>query len=712
MTPPAEAAVRSAEPAAERGVEPTAVRPAEPTVEPRYHPALDGLRGLAVAAVLAYHGGFAWMRGGYLGVSAFFTLSGFLITALLLAEHRATGRVSLRRFWARRARRLAPAALLALAGIVAFGATVATPEQVAELRADVLAALGQAANWRFVLAETSYGELGAAPSPVQHFWSLAIEEQLYLFLPLVLVGLLRAGRGRRAPVLVALGALAALSVAASAWLAGGDVDRAYFGTDARAAEVLVGALLAVLVAPGGGAAGARLRHRVTRPAGPIRGPAASSALALAALVGAARAWSRLPQTSPVLYRGGLALHALAIALVIRSALRPGPVRTVLGAAPLRVLGRISYGVYLYHWPVFLWLTPERTGLGTGSLFVLRVGITVAVAALSHALVEQPVRERRLLAGPVSALPARRGPGGRRRSRLGPALRPGPAGAGALAATAVALAVVAVTARPPPPTIDFAAARSSLASPVGPSFPATAPPTGSGGAPAPVVAGFGDSTALMATWALQTWSRDSSAVTVVDGSTVLGCGLPRGGPRRHGGSVEQPTEACETRTQGWPGLVQRHGIDVAVVQFGPWEVIEHALPGDDRWRAPGDPVFDRWLRDEISAAATVLDSAGVPVVWLTSPPFGTASWLERDGVEHRAGTARFNEIVLEVARNQPGMRVVDVAAYFAAVPNRIEDLGLRPDGVHFTQTSAVAVGRWLGPAVLQAARAPAGTVVGP
>src|SRR5467141_2308611 len=147
--------------------------------------ALDGLRGLAVAAVLLYHSQFGFARGGYLGVSLFFTLSGFLITSLLLTQAREQHRVQLGRFWARRARRLLPAATLALAGVLLYGATIASGDQLRYLRVDVLATLGYVANWRFYFSGQSYARLFASPSPVLHFWSLAIEEQFYLVFPLL-----------------------------------------------------------------------------------------------------------------------------------------------------------------------------------------------------------------------------------------------------------------------------------------------------------------------------------------------------------------------------------------------------------------------------------------------------------------------------------------------------------------------------------------------
>jgi len=153
----------------------------------KHQPGLDGLRGLAVAGVVAFHAGFSWATGGFLGVSTFFTLSGFLITSLLVAERASTGRIALGAFWARRARRLLPASLATLLGVAALASWLATPEQLADLRGDVLGALFYVANWRFILDGQSYGELFATPSPVLHFWSLAIEEQLYIFFPLVVV---------------------------------------------------------------------------------------------------------------------------------------------------------------------------------------------------------------------------------------------------------------------------------------------------------------------------------------------------------------------------------------------------------------------------------------------------------------------------------------------------------------------------------------------
>ncbi len=351
-------------------------------------PALDGLRGLAVAGVLLFHGGFAWAGGGFLGVSIFFTLSGFLITSLLLQEHERgrpgrRNRISLRRFWARRARRILPAALIALGFVALYGMTVADAQQARQLPADGLSALTQVANWRFVLSNHSYASLFSAPSPVQHFWSLAIEEQFYLVFPLILVTTFTVTRGSRRTLGIVVGVLALGSalLAAGLFTPGQDPSRSYYGTDTRAVELLVGVLLAIALTG---------RDRLARRSVRITAAAVGSA----ALVTLVAAWTLVGQGDALLYRGGLPLHAVLVAAVIIAVLVPGPVRTALGTPPLRALGLISYGVYLYHWPIFLWLTPERTGLDGAALFGERMVLTITVAMASYFWIEQPIRHGR------------------------------------------------------------------------------------------------------------------------------------------------------------------------------------------------------------------------------------------------------------------------------------------------------------------------------
>ena len=225
-------------------------------------PGLDGLRGLAVAGVICFHGNWPWMQGGYLGVSLFFTLSGFLITSLLLVEQQRTGGISLRRFWGRRFRRVLPAAWLTLLAVVIAGWFLLDAEQVSAFRDDVRASFLQVSNWRFLFEGQSYGDLFRSPSPVLHFWSLSIEEQLYLLYPLLLVGLLAVARGRRHLAALVLGIGALLSWGLPVLL-GASLDRIYYGTDTRALAPLLGAFLAIAVKP--------WHHRTRLPRGARHG---------------------------------------------------------------------------------------------------------------------------------------------------------------------------------------------------------------------------------------------------------------------------------------------------------------------------------------------------------------------------------------------------------------------------------------------------------
>ncbi len=308
----------------------------------RHLPGLDGLRGLAVLVVVAFHAGFENMVGGYLGVSTFFTLSGFLITSLLLNEAERTGSVEVRSFWGRRFRRLLPAALATLAAVVLlFTPFVATADQRASMRGNVLASLFDVANWHDIIKGNSYADLFTAPSPVLHFWSLSIEEQFYVVFPILLLGIWIATRGRRGLLAGALGALAVASAVEPLVFSMSD-DRVYFGTDTRAAELLLGALLAVLLAhePFRRRLALRLRWRSDRPGGAgvvVVVAAADSRLALPGWIRALR-----PAHLRGHHRGGGAVRAdagghvvVGAALVRRAVLRdlPDPLADVPDRAP-------------------------------------------------------------------------------------------------------------------------------------------------------------------------------------------------------------------------------------------------------------------------------------------------------------------------------------------------------------------------------------------
>ncbi|MFV0306516.1 MAG: acyltransferase family protein [Desertimonas sp.] len=348
-----------------------------------YRPELDGLRGLAVVAVVVYHLDRSWLPGGYLGVDVFFTLSGFLITGILLADHEG-GRVRLSRFWTRRARRLLPASLLVVLTVALWLST--QDDLVASTRrGDVLASLFQVQNWRLIATGESYFEGFAAPSPLRHFWSLAIEEQFYLVWPLLCAVLLRWGRRTLASVAAALG-VASVVVMALRFDAA-DPSRAYYGTDSRIHQLLVGCLLAM----GWPALDGWLRR--SGVAGTRRLAGVTAGIGLAVVAAGAVA---IADGEAFYYRGGSLLIALATAAVIAGCLvAPSPVRTLLSWPWLVAVGTVSYGLYLWHWPVIVWMPAGTWGLDGVPLAVAQVTVTATVTMASYRLVEQPIRRGRV-----------------------------------------------------------------------------------------------------------------------------------------------------------------------------------------------------------------------------------------------------------------------------------------------------------------------------
>jgi peptidoglycan/LPS O-acetylase OafA/YrhL len=349
-----------------------------------YIPALDGLRALAVIAVLVYHAGVGWLPGGFLGVDVFFVISGYLITLLLTDEHTSTASISLRGFWARRARRLLPA-LYALLFTTTLVVLVLYREELAGLRAQLWSALSYVTNWYFIASEQSYFAAIERPAILQHLWSLAIEEQFYLAWPVVLLVLLRLSGGRRRPV----AAVAVAAAAASAiWMAvlfdpAADPSRVYYGTDTRSAGLLLGAALGLLWRP---TATWRGGEEVSLVALDLGGWAALGAL-LACFVG-------IEEFDTFLYRGGFVVVAIASTTAIASAVHPSTVfGRALGHRTFTWVGLRSYALYLWHWPIFVLTRPEiDVPWSPYPTLALRLLLTVAAAEASYRYVEVPIRK--------------------------------------------------------------------------------------------------------------------------------------------------------------------------------------------------------------------------------------------------------------------------------------------------------------------------------
>jgi peptidoglycan/LPS O-acetylase OafA/YrhL len=344
-------------------------------------PGVDGLRALAVAAVVLFHAGQeVW--GGFLGVESFFVISGYLITSLLLAEWAARGRINLGRFWLRRARRLLPALFVVIAATLAFAA-VALPDEAPALLDDTIASLGYVMNWLLIVSGQSYFDPVVRPSLLQHLWSLAIEEQFYLIWPPLFILGMRLLGNRGLLLGIITGATASVALMMALYQPDADPSRVYYGTDTRASALLIGAALALVWMPG-------------RPPAADR-PQVGRALDAAGLLAVvALLWSfvTFDEYHPQLFPLGFLAVSLATAIAITSVAHPQAhlAGRLLGLAPLRWLGLRSYGVYLWHWPIFMVTRPymdiELDGL---PLLVGRLVVVAVLAELSYRFVEMPVR---------------------------------------------------------------------------------------------------------------------------------------------------------------------------------------------------------------------------------------------------------------------------------------------------------------------------------
>ena len=359
---------------------PRTINSVNQSVSARPHlPGLDGLRALAVIGVLAFHDDR--LTGGFLGVDLFFAVSGFLITTLLIDELQRTNTIDLIGFWGRRLRRLLPAVMVLLVVVVIFFRLFADTGQWIIARNDAPWAQFYVANWHQISSGAGYWDAFAAPSAFEHLWSLAIEEQFYVVWPLLVIGAWRIGRTRALGVLAGIGIIASF-VAMLTIYDGGDPTRVYMGTDTRAFSLLCGAFVALPA----------IRHAIT--AGMQKFRRAASGLTAALIVALGFMWFTVDGQSEWLFRGGLLAHSIASSLLaILVASSSSRLSVIFSWRPLAYIGRLSYALYLWHWPVFIFCTSERLDVDGLTLTAIRIGITLALSIASYLLVEQPIRHK-------------------------------------------------------------------------------------------------------------------------------------------------------------------------------------------------------------------------------------------------------------------------------------------------------------------------------
>ncbi len=660
--------------------------PAVPRAATR-EPSIDGLRAVCLLAILLYHQPVSWLPGGFLAVSTFFTLSGFLITRLVLTELRATGTVRLGAFAARRLRRLAPAALVTVLATVVAWAIAGWSMRLG----DVVAASGYATNWWQLHLGQGYSRLFEAASPLQHFWSLAIEEQFYLCFPAVVVVAHRLSRRRIGGVVVTIVVLTVASFVVAGLLPAGD---AYYATPSRIGEILVGSLLALALDR------RRRAERIARLTASWPG----RLVGLAAAVALLGWWTEASIDRPGLFPFGTLLNAGLSCLLILECVGGSGHRRVLASAPLQAVGRISYAAYLVHWPIYLLLEPGRfPGVAAPAVQTARVVLSLAVAAAMFRLVEEPVRLRRRWRG---------------------AMLPGAAAVLAGAAVAVTLGLVPPT---PPAVVDERAiddARAALLelpgrpADAGPAAPETATsavepvaPRPVGAAPAiPEVAMAAPAMAIPTTVAPAraippaTPAAGPTRVLVVGDSTAwslslgiggeqlevrafpaVGCGIGGATPIRYLNQPVTANQLCAEWLGQLPSVIELYDPDVVLVAGGLADLSERQLP-DGSWGHIGQPAYDAWLADRFDEVAAALGSGGARIGWLTLPHVAVVANPSFTGpppfAENDWGRAeRYGVLIAELAERDDTVELVDFADYLLHRPGGEFAEGLRSDGVH-------------------------------
>lgn len=620
-----------------------------------YRPALDGLRGIAVLAVFVYHAQPSVLRGGWLGVDTFFVLSGYLITALLLTEHHRWGWISFGGFWLARARRLLPALVIVLVAVLLASWQWAATGRRGPIALDATATLVYVANWRYLFSNEAYFAAIANPSPLRHTWSLAVEEQFYILFPILLVGLLGWLGRRRVPLAIALGAAASALWMAHLHVPGIDPSRVYYGTDVRAQQLLVGAFLASLLAPGAQTTRhtRRLVDRWCRRLAPV------------ALVGVLLSVVLVSEATPTVFEGGLLLFSVVVGCIVVAAASPNPSLTsrLLSVQPLRRLGLISYGVYLWHWPVIVFLTPDRLGIGGVLLTAIHATITVGLATASYLLVERPIRYH----GVAALIPERAGWG--RAVSIG---------------AVICLAVLTV-----------ALPRTTLAS--GQSMPGLAytSPAYQPRNPAAPILLIGNSV------------PDSLVVTMPQGiytdlqvvkNTNLGCD-PVPVPKVVDGVVSPVTQDCIDWRATWIDSVTQSKPALTVV-FAAHTLLNDFVVDGTRLEF-GSAGHDEFLRQSWSQTTERIRAAGSPRVAFVNlachrlPDLGTSDETTRTNDD--ALVAHLNALLHEWATMED-VPIIDQHGFLCTggYHDTINGLPLYADALHFTEESGPIMWSWLAP----------------
>lgn len=643
-----------------------------------YRPGLDGLRGLAVLAVFLYHSGFltsspiAFAPSGYLGVDLFFVLSGYLITSLLLAEWRRTSRISLKHFWLQRARRLIPALVVVLLSTsVATFIFLADGDQSKNYVGDLWSTLTYVANWRYVFSDRSYFEQFGTPSILRHMWSLGIEEQFYIFWPLIIVVLLRIAHTRVSTIgglrrvfrrwLLVVSCLGA--IASAVWMAfesknGVLISRIYYGTDTRAFALLGGAALA-------GALAHRSDRALTgRWADSLGAVSLFGWLTMAVLVG------RQGDIPSWMFQGGFVLATIFCMIVIGVAAGGGWLAGALSAKPMVQLGRLSYSIYLWHWPVIVILNSERTGIGGIWLLGIRAATTFGLSAATFVIVERRLRM----------------PDWWTRGR-------------SLITLGVAITVFTVTS----------VVLLDKDNNVGVDLRSSMPPPSLTGDPIRMLS-IGDSVSL--TFFGSRPRRFGWDIYMGKSAALIGCGLgpiaEKGAKFAQNGEIRSDLrvqEICEKEFDIWQKKISEFKPDIVAALFGPWDLWDINVQGRNIPQSSSE--FATLFTQRLVKLMEIVRSADAKLVLLATPCFGrlNGAYSRSPEVSDNGRRAVVNGLYKSFADAHPNDVIfIDFAELLCPTgefTGSVAGLPYTGDGVHFTLKGAAIVWSIFDPILAQA-----------
>ena len=670
----------------ETGADDTQITAPEKTRPGRvaHMPALDGMRGLfVIIGPLAYHFAPYWIPGGILGIDLFFVLSSFLIVTILLNEHDRTDKVDVGSYASRRVRRLLPA-LVATFIVTSFvTAFILDVSRIPKWTGGITAAMSYVANWREIFAGTNYFDASqySNPQPFRHVWSFAIEEQFYLFAPFFIIICLKWFSKRWITILSVGGA-----IASAIWMSilfdpnnPQTISRAYYGTDTRAFALLLGIAMAV-VCNEYGPPRTKAGRWITQFLGFI-----STVLFIYLMLTVSE------KTAWMFEYGGFFLVAVLSVFMTRAVSMPsGWLHGIYQNRFLMWAGRLGFGLYLYHWLVFIAIDSDRSadkpGFNNPRDMILGFGLTFLLAWASYRWIEKPFIKGRW-------------PGWKLVAGL----------SGGIIISLTLLLYANAVRTPKVSALNGVPAQGTTPIALGKNSPCVAP---AGSNPVRILV-VGDSVMVQLGAALRDWCANHPGQIMVMSDAELGCGTTRGGDKKYEDGPGPVSPICSTWADpvdpllvpdpdivSWVTSIDTYHPDVVLSYGSPWDTIDRRIPqGGDQWLRPGDPVYDDYIRSEYSEALSILSAHGASIAWLKtahlnrSSPFNSPDRIDR-----------LNEIVLPLVEALPRSVVIDYQEYLGPTGGA-KDVATRDDGVHIRADHLQTVVDWLAPQLIAAKQLP-------